>query len=448
MKRSLNKIKSTSKTILAIALAFSLSFCALPTSIAQAEVRRSDVVVFDTVENRGLSTSQCPDVGCASALLKNDSGKTFFSRDSEKSVKIASLTKLATAYVAMQNASLETKVVVTNKAVAAGGSSAGFSVGDTMSLSDALLGLMIPSGNDAAVAIAESVGKQLANTQDDTAAYDAFVAKMNEAATSLGCTNTLYTNPHGLDADEFASDAHSCASDVMRFIEANMKNDTFREIVKKDTANIKVTNDSGAREVTVNTTDPLLGNYEGACGIKTGTTDEAGYCFAGAVEKDGEVLYSVVLGGDSDSSRFSDTQNMWNWVLDNMVDYKFCNAEGNTMAKVSLSDRLDSTVDASINDTEESEKLFKFAGNVSQTFEFSNLSGEIAQGQKVGTVSFWQNNTLIKTLDLVSTQTIEAPSILENIKTAFIRFSHIFTKEADSASTQILNDTPLLLEYS
>ena len=414
---------------------------------AFAETQRSDYVVNGTVEERGLSASQCPDLGSASVILKDSSGKLYYSRNSEEKVKIASLTKLATAYIALKNSSLDTEISVSSNAVAVGGSSAGFRAGDTMKLIDAMKGLMIPSGNDAAVAIAESIGKSIANTTDATSANSAFVQKMNDAAASIGCTNTLFTNAHGLDADEFASDAHSTASDVMKMVEECMKIDTFKEIVKQDSATITVTNNGTSRELELETTDPLLGQFDGACGVKTGTTDAAGYCFAGACERNGEMVFSVVLGATTDSGRFSDTQNLFNWVFDNMVDYKLCNADGNTMAYAVQSDWLDKTIPATISNVDETIRVFKYDGNISQSVELNSVSRDVKSGDKVGSITFWQNNKAIKTLDLVSQADVSRPNILETVQIALTRFWHIFTGEKNEASSSVINDTPVLIEY-
>ena len=179
-----------------------------------------------------------------------------------------------------------------------------------MSLETALKALMLPSGNDAAYAIAESVGATLVqqakqagasiaaadgSTVDldaDDAGYRAFVAAMNAKAGELGCENSLFTNPHGLDDGEWADELHSCASDVAKIVAHAMSDESFRSIVSTDAATIQVTRDGTTANVDLESTDALLGVYEGACGVKTGYTDLAGSCFAGAVSKEGKTLYS------------------------------------------------------------------------------------------------------------------------------------------------------------
>ncbi len=131
----------------------------------------------------------------------------------------------------------------------------------------------------------------------------------------------LFTNPHGLDDGAWAAGLHSCASDVAKIVAHAMSNETFRSIVATDAATTQVTRDGAKADVELESTDALLGVYEGACGVKTGYTDLAGSCFAGAVDKDGKTLYSVVLQSTSDVQRFNDTTTLWDWAYDNLVAY-------------------------------------------------------------------------------------------------------------------------------
>ncbi len=173
-------------------------------------------------------------------------------------------------------------ITVSDKAGTTIGSSAQLRPGDTMSLKTALQGLLVPSGNDAAVAIAETVGARLVtDAQPDP--EGAFVDAMNAKAAEIGCTDTLFTNPHGLDSDGYESDAHSTAHDVAKMTAYAMQNDTFRSIVGGGDVTVTVTQKDGTqRAITLISTDELLGVYDGMVGVKTGTGDVALNCFAGA----------------------------------------------------------------------------------------------------------------------------------------------------------------------
>ena len=197
---------------------------------AYADVRPTDEIVSEPISSSGMAEALCPDIQAENALLISEDGTVYFSRDASDPVKIASITKVMTAIVALENSSLDTVVTVDEEAATVGESSAGLLQGDSMDLQTALYALMVPSGNDAAVAIAKCVGSLLPS-YDGTNALEAFVAAMNEKAEELGCSDTLYSNPHGLDADGYESDAHSTAADVGIVVSYAMENGLFREIV-------------------------------------------------------------------------------------------------------------------------------------------------------------------------------------------------------------------------
>ena len=442
-----NVFKKASCGLLALLLSF--SFCTIShVNIAYCDSIKSDFVVSGTIEKRGIKPSVCPDIASKSAILKSSDGKLFFSRDATKSVKIASLTKLMTALVACENASLDDEVIISKEAFDVGGSSAGFAIGDKMTLKSALYGLMIPSGNDAAEAIAESVGRKLTDSTDLQARARAFVDKMNEKASAMGLSDTLFTNAHGLDEGNFESDAHSNANDVMAMIEEVMKIDLIRDIAENVSYEIPIIRNDKNVTVKVNTTDSLLGNFEGACGIKTGTTDKAGYCFAGACNRNGVMMYSVILGATTSQDRFSDTQKLFNWYFDNVIDYNPISADGEIVARVAHSDWIDKTVPATVDDIDKKIRLFKYSGNVSQSVNYDNLTGNIKKGDKVGEISFWQNNQCILTENLVAAENVDAPGILENISIAFNRFLSLFNNSKYTSDSVLLNSPPLMIKYS
>lgn len=264
---------------LALMLAVALCPCA-----AWADVRSSDVIMGATVEMRDLPEDECPSIDAEYACLMAEDGTVLFERKADEQVPIASITKVMTALVALENAPLDTRVEVSRYAASVGESTAGLQAGDVMTLDQALSALLVPSGNDAAVAIAESVGGVLlqngaaaggadgsANSDEGTP-FAAFVNAMNEKAQQLGMTGSVFANPHGLDMGDFSDEMHCSARDVALLCQAAMKNETFRTAVDQATANVAVTRNGSPTTITLQSTDLLLGVYEGACGIKTGYT--------------------------------------------------------------------------------------------------------------------------------------------------------------------------------
>ena len=148
-----------------------------------------------------------------------------------------------TAILTVENCKMDEKVTVSNAAATVGNSTAGLLEGDELTVKQALRGLMIPSGNDAAIVLAEYVGKKIDPKTKDAEAT--FVKAMNERAKKLGCTGTLFENPHGLDFDEWAGDMHSTAHDVALMMQEAMKNDTIREVVASEDSWIEVTGADG-----------------------------------------------------------------------------------------------------------------------------------------------------------------------------------------------------------
>lgn len=432
--------------------------CLLAYDSAFAEIRKDDIIAGTTIGERSLNVSLCPSIESQHAILVNEQGEVFFERNATDAANIASVTKIMTAIIALESAPLDITVVVSQSAALVGESTASLRAGDTMVLSEALKGLMIPSGNDAALAIAQSVGKLVADTADDNAGTAAFVELMNKKAAELGCEDTLFENPHGLDFDEYAGDLHSTAADVAIIARYAMQHEYFREIVDMRSAQLQIERNGVPTQIEVISTDELLGIYEGACGIKTGYTELAGACFAGACERDGKLIYAIVLNAPSESQRFTDTMTLYNWYYDHHIDYKLAHddemvsadlygsvVEVPVVADVALSDRIDATIKATFADPDATVEIFTPYGNISQEFEFFDVSGAVESGEVVGVARFYQRNEQIAEIDVIACEKVDAPSFFEIMQTAWQRFCALFTGENTVASSVVLNHTPTVL---
>ena len=199
-KTSKGSLKSAACALVSVLIAAAMVIAWLPGQ-ALAEVRKADEVFGKTVEERQLTVADCPSIEAKFAALVSSDGDVLFAREAGEQSQIASITKVMTAIVALDYAHDGTYVAVSERAATVGESSANLQQGDSMDLESALKALLVPSGNDAAIAIAETVGGQMIASDpslgDDAMA--AFVQKMNEKAASLGCTDTVYENPHGLE---------------------------------------------------------------------------------------------------------------------------------------------------------------------------------------------------------------------------------------------------------
>ncbi len=249
-----------------------------------------------------------PSIDAAASMLVNASdGDVLFKQNSDAQLPMASTTKIMTALLALQYGKLNQQITVGSDAVAAGSgdnSRMGLSKGETLSLRDLLYGMMLPSGDDAAVAVADGI----------SGSQQSFVQLMNARAKFLGLTHTHYANPHGLDAPGH----YTSASDLVKLAEIAMRNPIFQTIVATQEYVIPATDQHKAYDL--QNTDLLLGSYDGAEGIKTGTTGNAGACLVfDALRNDAELI-GVVLGAPDDPTRYSDARALLDWGFTVVAD--------------------------------------------------------------------------------------------------------------------------------
>lgn len=402
---------------LTVGLACAVSLVAGIPSVAGAQVLTTDNICGKAADARGIAAEDLPDIDASNAFVMGKNGTVYYARSADEQVKIASITKVMTAILAVENCKMDEKITVSNAAAAVGNSTAGLLEGDELTVEQALRGLMIPSGNDAAIALAEHVGKKLDPKTKDAVAT--FVKAMNEQAKKLGCTGTLFENPHGLDFDEWAGDMHSTAHDVALMMQEAMKDDTIREVMASKDPWIEVTGADGSDHSHSMETHNVLLDQDGNIGGKTGTTDDAGYCFASAYNRDGDEIYTVVLNSSTTDQRFADTATLASWYYDHKVTVEIANTQKKTangnplMARVSQTDWTDKTIDATLADPTARATVFSLAGEVTEKVSYDDLSGTVHVGDKVGSVTLKQDGTKIAVMDLVADEEGTGPNPIE-----------------------------------
>jgi serine-type D-Ala-D-Ala carboxypeptidase (penicillin-binding protein 5/6) len=218
------------------------------------------------------------------ALIDVKSGRLLYSQDGDKRMRIASLTKIMTAIVAIEEGNLSDQVDVSKNAFGKEGSSIYLKLGEEMSLQHLLYGLMLRSGNDAATAIAEHVG----------GSEQGFVLLMNQKARDLGMEGTNFMNPHGLDHDKH----YSTANDMAKLTAYALRNPVFQEIVKTEVK--KVPNSTESWDRVWYNKNKMLDIYEGADGVKTGYTKIAKRCLVSSATRNGQQLAVVTLNDPND----------------------------------------------------------------------------------------------------------------------------------------------------
>ncbi|MDO5329520.1 MAG: serine hydrolase [Coriobacteriia bacterium] len=448
----------TIKYILAITLAFA-------PGIAMAAANGNDLLYGESLTARNMTVADCPSITAKHAILMAKDGTIIYERDADTPAKIASMTKIMTAIIGMENAELTDQLEINDQAVKVGESSAGFWVGDKLDIKSALYALMVPSGNDAAEAICEYVGQKAVDNKDDkirkkspedvkaeakekdideedvpdvyiTNKDEAFCELMNQKAAEIGCENTCFTNPHGLDDAEFQNDnQHSTAKDMAKITQYAMQNDLFRQIVSMGDTTIKVDRKGEQVELKLASTDALLGAYHGCIGVKTGVTDQAGACFSGAaVDDSGIEIYSIIMHSDNEAQRFIDTQGLWDWYFTNKVDYNLNNDDG-VAAYVSHKDWADSCIPTT---AEKTVPILTIAGNVYFHVEPNEVGGSYKAGDKVADMVCTQHNKEIARVPLLAIKDAPAPNIFEMIGVCFDRLGKILTGQPTCAQTTIM----------
>lgn len=216
----------------------------------------------------------------AACVLELGSGRVLYAHNAHTQLPMASTTKIMTALVALERGDPDAPVTCSKNAYGVPGTSIYLNLGETLSLDDMLTGLMLASGNDAAVAIAEHIGGSV----------EGFAQLMNARAQEIGAQHTHFITPHGLPQEGHVTTAY----DLALIAREAMQRDDFRELVSTQRATIPWENHEYDR--VLNNKNKLLSTYAGATGIKTGYTRAAGRCLAFGARRDGMELVGVVLG--------------------------------------------------------------------------------------------------------------------------------------------------------
>lgn len=240
----------------------------------------------------------------AAVLADGENGRILWGKNADEPMAMASTTKIMTCLVALENARLSDSVEISEYAASMPDVQLNAVAGDSFRLEDLLYALMLESDNDVAVAIAEHVGGSV----------EAFAEMMNARAREVGCTQTCFVTPNGLDAEGHCT----TAAELAKIASEAIKNETFVKII--NTASHSFSNIEGTRQYQVNNKDAFLQLMDGAFGIKTGFTGDAGYCFVGALNSEGRIYISVVLGSGwppNKSYKWKDTVSLMNYGMEN-----------------------------------------------------------------------------------------------------------------------------------
>lgn len=350
----------------------------------------------------------------AAVLMDADSGRVLYERCGDEQLAMASTTKIMTLIVTLENASLDDTVEVSAYAASMPQVHLGMRKGEQYRLRDLVLSLMLESHNDSAVAIAEHVGGSV----------EQFAALMNQKAAAIGCENTYYITPNGLDAvqgEKFHSTTARDLALVMSYCVAKSpQRETFLEITR--TPNHSFTDLSGRRNFSCVNHNAFLGMMTGALSGKTGFTNKAGYCYVGALRRDGKTFVVALLACGWPNHRtykWSDTRTLMEYGLAhyNYRSFDEVTLPAETTADIivnngqgsMIGERILVPVEVSRDMTGVGGLLMHEDEKVTVTLQkVRELTAPVREGQTVGYVSYAVGNREWKRIRLVASGEIKA----------------------------------------
>ena len=259
------------------------------------------IIIFLIVLFLPLKVWAISDTARSTIVMDMDSGRVLYEKNADEKRLIASITKIMTAVLAIENMPLDTEITVGEEVLSMYGSNIYIELGEKMSMRDLLYGLMLRSGNDAAIVIANNV----------SSSEEEFVKKMNEKAKEIGMMNTIYKNPHGLDEK---TKNYSTARDMAKLSSYAMRLEEYREI----SSTKKWTTKSDKKSYIWNNRNKLLYSYSYATGGKTGYTPSAGRTLVTTASKDNLNLTVVTL---SDANEYITHKSLYEYSFEKYDNY-------------------------------------------------------------------------------------------------------------------------------
>lgn len=351
-----------------------------------------------------LEPAPLPDA-TAFLLLNPATGEVLAERDADEPLPMASLTKVMTALVVRDRAEADEVATVPPEA-AIGGSTAGLVVGESIRVDDLLRGLLVASGNDAAVTLAHHVA----------GSEEAFVALMNARAQRMDLQETRFQNPHGLDE----AGHQSSARDLVELGRAAMRDPVIRAIVGAGTIAIPGPDGVGVR--TLESRNDLLGLEPAVDGIKTGNTSGAGFALLAHARRPelGTRLLLAVVGSPSEAARAADGAALLRWGLDQYARPALL-AEGELIGRAPVYDRPGVSVGYAAAGSVRAPIRLEGAPITETVTAPPQVHGPLAAGQVVGGIVLRQGGRVLGRRDLVAVEAVDAPSLIDRVHAGLTR---------------------------
>lgn len=366
-----------------------------------------------------------PQIAAASAVLINaDTGRVLYEKNDHQKMYPASMTKILTAMVVLDNMGVNDTVKVDNSVneVPWDSSKAGLKVGEVLTVDNVIRGLIIPSGNDVATATASAVAKKVLGDNITYAkAEEYFTGLMNQKAKELGCTESHFVNPHGYHDDNHYTTAH----DLSLIAKAAMKYDIIKKIAAETSfsgngaGKQKYNVEGTTNEYTWYSHNELITDganyYEYATGIKTGFTDEAGDCVAASATNGNENLIAIVMDSE-DPGRWDDAKALFNWAFENYDIIEYRQTGVAATAKLTghnrlKGDTLDLTIEKPLSGYLTAAETTEIETNIIYDKGGEFLEAPVEQNEKVGKLQFLLDGKVIGEADAYASRAVGKSNI-------------------------------------
>lgn len=333
-------------------------------------------------------------------VIETTNNSVLYSKNENEKLPMASTTKIVTAITVLENCEdINKEITIPLKATLVEGSSIYLKENEKLSIKQLLYGLMLQSGNDAAMALALEIGD---------GSVENFATLMNETAKKVGVMNSNFVTPHGLDAKNH----YTTAKDLALITSYALKNDTFKEIVSAKCYKIDG-NDNCLKRTLINK-NKLLNSLEGCIGVKTGYTSKAGRCLVSACERDGMQIVCVVLNC---RPMFEESAMLINKVYEEykkyeiLPPYKFItdiSVEDGKNEKLRVYNKNGFSIVAKENEVDKYSVIYNYS---------KTIKAPVLKDQKVGKVEIYFDKTLIFSEDLCSIEKVDSIDTNDKIKT-------------------------------
>lgn len=354
----------------------------------------------------------------AYVVIDRNSNQVLVGKNENQKRKMASTTKIMTATIIIENCNLSDVVEISKKTANTGGSRLGLKYQDKISVKDLLYGLMLCSGNDCAVALAEHCAGSV----------EAFAEKMNQKAIELNLSNSHFVTPHGLDSDEHYTTAYELAL----LTNYALQNKTFAQIV--NTTNYTVTINGYGKSI--HNTNELLGSLDGVYGVKTGFTNGANRCLVTSCKRNNMDIICVVLGADTKNFRTKDSIKLIEYCyknfevidLEEIVNTSFNEWKTENIKNISVEKSFDSIPEIEVTNLKFSTVPIEKSLVDSITCKIScdfNLIAPISKDTVIGNIEVRTDKNIVTSCDIVVKNEISKNSVLNYLNYFFENYQDI-----------------------